>query len=63
VKKEKVFGSSTTGLQGHVINHKRVRQYFSHPQSQYLGVGKIQKDQLADYAGGKHCPWRKQKGG
>ena len=24
--------------------------YFSHPQSQYFGVGKISKDQLEDYA-------------
>jgi 5-methyltetrahydrofolate--homocysteine methyltransferase len=24
--------------------------YFSHPQSQYFGVGKIQEDQLVDYA-------------
>jgi len=24
--------------------------YFAHPQSQYYGVGKIQKDQLVDYA-------------
>jgi 5-methyltetrahydrofolate--homocysteine methyltransferase len=24
--------------------------YFAHPQSQYFGVGKIQKDQLDDYA-------------
>ena len=24
--------------------------YFSHPQSQYFGVGKIAKDQLEDYA-------------
>ena len=24
--------------------------YFSHPQSQYFGVGKLQKDQIADYA-------------
>ncbi len=24
--------------------------YFSHPQSQYFGIGKIQKDQLEDYA-------------
>jgi 5-methyltetrahydrofolate--homocysteine methyltransferase len=23
--------------------------YFSHPQSQYFGVGKIQEDQLKDY--------------
>jgi 5-methyltetrahydrofolate--homocysteine methyltransferase len=27
--------------------------YFSHPQSQYFGVGKIQQDQLQDYAGRK----------
>jgi 5-methyltetrahydrofolate--homocysteine methyltransferase len=24
--------------------------YFSHPQSQYFGVGKISNDQLKDYA-------------
>ena len=24
--------------------------YFSHPQSQYFGVGKIAEDQLVDYA-------------
>ncbi len=24
--------------------------YFSHPQSQYFGVGKIDRDQLVDYA-------------
>jgi 5-methyltetrahydrofolate--homocysteine methyltransferase len=24
--------------------------YFSHPQSQYFGIGKIQRDQLEDYA-------------
>jgi 5-methyltetrahydrofolate--homocysteine methyltransferase len=24
--------------------------YFSHPQSQYFGLGKIDKDQLKDYA-------------
>jgi hypothetical protein len=24
--------------------------YFSHPQSQYFGLGKIQRDQLEDYA-------------
>jgi 5-methyltetrahydrofolate--homocysteine methyltransferase len=24
--------------------------YFSHPQSQYFGVGKIERDQVADYA-------------
>jgi len=28
--------------------------YFSHPQSQYFGVGKIQRDQLEDYAQRKH---------
>lgn len=27
--------------------------YFSHPQSQYFGIGKIQKDQLEDYANRK----------
>jgi 5-methyltetrahydrofolate--homocysteine methyltransferase len=27
--------------------------YFSHPQSQYFGVGKIQRDQLEDYANRK----------
>ncbi len=31
-------GSSVSGL------------YFSHPQSQYFGVGKIEEDQVADYA-------------
>ncbi len=30
--------------------------YFSHPQSQYFGVGKITKDQLADYANRKKMP-------
>ena len=24
--------------------------YFSHPESRYFGLGKINKDQLADYA-------------
>ena len=24
--------------------------YFSHPQSRYFGVGKIQKDQIIEYA-------------
>jgi 5-methyltetrahydrofolate--homocysteine methyltransferase len=24
--------------------------YFSHPQSQYFGVGKIERDQVEDYA-------------
>ena len=27
--------------------------YFSHPQSQYFAVGKIDKDQVADYAARK----------
>ncbi|MBX7141508.1 MAG: methionine synthase [Chitinophagales bacterium] len=27
--------------------------YFSHPKSKYFGVGKIEKDQVADYAGRK----------
>ena len=30
--------------------------YFSHPQSQYFGVGKIQRDQLEDYANRKGEP-------
>jgi 5-methyltetrahydrofolate--homocysteine methyltransferase len=30
--------------------------YFSHPQSQYFGVGKIQRDQLEDYAKRKGVP-------
>ena len=28
--------------------------YFAHPDSKYFGVGKIEKDQLADYAGRKN---------
>jgi len=27
--------------------------YFSHPESQYFGVGKIERDQLIDYANRK----------
>jgi len=30
--------------------------YFSHPQSQYYGVGKVQEDQLKDYAQRKGMP-------
>ncbi len=30
--------------------------YFSHPKSQYFGVGKIQRDQLEDYAKRKNMP-------
>ena len=30
--------------------------YFSHPQSQYFGVGKIQKDQFEDYTKRKGMP-------
>ncbi len=30
--------------------------YFSHPKSQYYGVGKIQRDQLEDYARRKNMP-------
>jgi 5-methyltetrahydrofolate--homocysteine methyltransferase len=30
--------------------------YFSHPQSQYFGIGKIQQDQLEDYASRKNMP-------
>jgi 5-methyltetrahydrofolate--homocysteine methyltransferase len=27
--------------------------YFSHPQSQYFGIGKIEQDQFKDYAARK----------
>ena len=27
--------------------------YFSHPESRYFGVGKIERDQVEDYAGRK----------
>jgi 5-methyltetrahydrofolate--homocysteine methyltransferase len=27
--------------------------YFSHPESRYFGVGKIERDQVADYASRK----------
>ncbi|HVM87239.1 MAG TPA: methionine synthase [Puia sp.] len=30
--------------------------YFAHPESKYFGVGKIEKDQVADYAGRKNMP-------
>jgi len=30
--------------------------YFSHPESKYFGVGKINKDQVEDYARRKHMP-------
>ncbi|TAD84294.1 MAG: methionine synthase [Bacteroidetes bacterium] len=30
--------------------------YFAHPQSQYFGLGKIQRDQLEDYAQRKNMP-------
>jgi len=30
--------------------------YFSHPQSQYFGIGKVQKDQIEDYARRKGMP-------
>jgi 5-methyltetrahydrofolate--homocysteine methyltransferase len=30
--------------------------YFSHPQSQYFGIGKIQQDQLEDYVSRKGMP-------
>ena len=30
--------------------------YFAHPQSQYFAVGKIDRDQVADYAGRKGMP-------
>jgi 5-methyltetrahydrofolate--homocysteine methyltransferase len=30
--------------------------YFGHPESKYFGVGKIDKDQVADYAKRKDMP-------
>ena len=30
--------------------------YFSHPESKYFGVGKIEKDQVEDYAKRKGMP-------
>ena len=30
--------------------------YFANPQSQYFGIGKIQRDQLLDYAARKNMP-------
>ena len=30
--------------------------YFSHPQSTYFGVGRLQPDQLEDYARRKEVP-------
>ena len=30
--------------------------YFSHPESKYFGVGKIEKDQVTDYAKRKNMP-------
>jgi 5-methyltetrahydrofolate--homocysteine methyltransferase len=32
--------------------------YFAHPQAQYFGVGKIQRDQVEDYAARKHTDVR-----
>ena len=28
--------------------------YFAHPQSHYFGIGKINKEQIEDYANRKH---------
>jgi 5-methyltetrahydrofolate--homocysteine methyltransferase len=35
--------------------------YFSHPQSQYFGIGKIQQDQLEDYVSRKNMPMEEAK--
>jgi 5-methyltetrahydrofolate--homocysteine methyltransferase len=35
--------------------------YFSHPQSQYFGIGKIQQDQLEDYVNRKNMPMEEAK--
>ena len=52
---ELLGGESTTGI--HLTESLAMHPaasvcgwYFSHPQSQYFGVGKIQQDQLEDYA-------------
>ena len=37
-------GSSVSGL------------YFAHPQARYFSLGKIDRDQIADYAGRKQMP-------
>jgi 5-methyltetrahydrofolate--homocysteine methyltransferase len=39
-------GSSVSGL------------YFAHPEAQYFGLGKIDRDQVADYAARKGLPAR-----
>ena len=40
------------GLEGrYELNPKQdVMQYFNSPQAKYFGIGKIDKDQVADYA-------------
>lgn len=35
--------------------------YFSHPQSQYFGIGRIQQDQLEDYVSRKKMPMEEAK--
>ena len=30
--------------------------FFAHPESTYFGIGKIQRDQLEDYASRKNMP-------
>lgn len=35
--------------------------YFSHPQSQYFGIGRIQQDQLEDYVNRKNMPMEEAK--
>ena len=36
--------------------------YFSHPEARYFGVGKIDEDQLNDYAKRKAIPLEKAQG-
>jgi 5-methyltetrahydrofolate--homocysteine methyltransferase len=37
--------------------------YFSHPESHYFGVGKIERDQIEDYAARKTGRWRRRNAG
>jgi hypothetical protein len=35
--------------------------YFSHPESHYFGVGKIERDQVEDYASARAGRWRRRE--
>lgn len=60
---ELLGGSERTGIeltasQAMVPNSSVCGYYFAHEQSSYLSVGKIGKDQAADYAGRKNTTYR-----